>query len=274
MNTVGGMITATWQQAIDDFVAHMQAGGYPLTTQRTRRQHLQMMARRIGVGPWEVTSEQLVQWAAAQSWVAQTRHSRRMTFKAFWHWAKHTRRCAHNPAKALPKVRIPQPSARPCPERIYRKAYMQADARQMLALELAHDHGLRRAEIAVVHTRDIVEDLVGYSILVHGKGAKTRTVPLTPRTAALLRELEPGWAFPGDDDGHLSPRWLGKIVNRLLEEPWTIHSLRHSFGTRTRRLSDLLVTQELLGHASPATTQVYCKVDREELRAAVLAAAS
>lgn len=249
----------------------MRAAGAPITSQNTRRQHLQHLARRIDAEPWSLGRDELVTWAAAQEWSQQTRHTRRMSFLMFYRWAKHTRRTKHNPAKGLPKVAVPLPAPRPCPERVYLEALLRADARAMIALKLAHDHGLRRAEIAVVHSQDLIEDLVGWTLLVHGKGSKIRNAPLTPATARMLLELEAGYVFVGDDHGHLSPRWLGKIVNRYLEPPWTIHTLRHSFATRVRRASDLYVAQELLGHASSETTRRYTSVERSELRAAVMA---
>lgn len=267
-------ISPEWLNAIDLYIAHMRAAGAPLTSQNTRRQHLQHMARRIGIGPWEVTGERLVEWAGDQVWALSTRHGRRASFREFWRWAKQRKLTRHNPAKALPKVRQPKARPRPCPDRIYKEALMRADARTAIALRLANDNGLRRGEIAVVHNNDIFEDLVGHSLLVHGKGNKTRDMPLSPAIARMLLDLPQGWAFPGDDGGHLSPRWLGKIVNRTLEGGWTIHSLRHRFASRVRRLFDLDVAQELLGHASADTTRIYAVVPREELREAVLAVAS
>lgn len=139
---------------------------------------------------------------------------------------------------------------------------------------LAAEAGLRRAEVAVVHSDDLVEDLVGWSLLVHGKGGRTRIVPLKADLAASLRKLPPGYAFPGRDHGHLSPRWVGKLMTRLLPGDWTMHKLRHRAGSKWWESSghDLFVVQELLGHADPKTTRVYVDVARARLRAAVEAA--
>ncbi|WP_419817020.1 tyrosine-type recombinase/integrase [Glaciibacter flavus] len=142
-------------------------------------------------------------------------------------------------------------------------------------LRLAHDAGLRRREIALVHSDDVFEDLHGWSLRVHGKGNKERDVPLTPRLAFELRALPYGWAFPGAIDGHLSPRRVGELAVDVLPSPWTIHTLRHSFATRAYgHESDLFVVQELLGHASPATTRVYVQVQSSKLRSTVNAVAS
>jgi len=125
-----------------------------------------------------------------------------------------------------------------------------------------------------VHSSDVSEDLLGYSLLVHGKGSKKRVVPLTDALAYQLRQLPHGWAFPGDDAGHLSPRWIGKQVAQLLGGGWTMHKLRHSAGTGFYLHGDLAIAQKLLGHASPATTLVYVKLPDERLRETVRRAAA
>lgn len=147
---------------------------------------------------------------------------------------------------------------------------MGAPIRERLMLRLAAEVGLRRAEVAQVHSHDLIEDLGGWSLIVHGKGSRERTMPLPTSIAAELRILPSGFAFPGSDNGHLSPRWVGRIVGRLLPEPYTMHSLRHRFGTRAYALSrDMFTVQELLGHASPVTTRTYVLLDDHSKRAVI-----
>lgn len=270
----GMTISPEWRTAIDEYLTAQRAAGMLITTMNSRRQHLQHMARRVPKSPWEMTSDDLVVFTGAQTWATETRRGRCNTFRSFWRWAKHTKRAPKNIAKVLVKVKPGEPDPRPVPDRVYRKALMKADADETIWLELAHDHGLRRCEVAVVHSDDIHEDLIGYSLLVHGKGSKKRVVPLTPGMARKLLDREPGWAFPGDDNGHLSPRWIGKLVAGLLDGDWTMHKLRHSAGTAFYLHGDLAIAQKLLGHASPATTMIYVKLPDESLRRTVMAAAS
>lgn len=146
---------------------------------------------------------------------------------------------------------------------------MRAKPREKLILRLAAEVGMRRAEVARSHSRDLMEDLVGFSLIVHGKGGKNRIVPLPQSLGRTLSTLE-GYYFPGNDDGHLSPRYVGKLIRDLLPGDWTMHTLRHRFGTRAYALtSDLLLVQEMLGHASPTTTRRYVEYDRTRMRAAV-----
>ena len=268
------IITAGWAVAIAEYAVAQAGAGIGPNTIRSRIQHLQRVARSIPIEPWNMTSEALLGWAGSQPWATETRRGRYNTYRSFWAWGKATKRAAKNLAKQIPKVKPGEADPRPVPDRIYRKSLMRATDRERLWLELAHDHGLRRGEVAVVHSADLFEDLVGWSLLVHGKGGKQRVMPLTPGTANRLRDLPEGWAFPGDMDGHLSPRWIGRRVADLLGGGWTMHKLRHSAGTAFYLHGDLAIAQKLLGHASPATTMLYVKLPDERLRNTVLAAAS
>ena len=267
-------ISSDWSTAIASYLTDQRAGGAPRTTCATRRQHLEHLARRVKVDPWILTPADLVEYAGAQDWKPETRRSRRTTFRSFWAWGLAAGLTETNTAAILPKVRAGQPKPRPTPERVYEEALRASDERLRLILRLAHDAGLRRGEIAQVHSRDLFEDLDGWSLRVHGKGNRERCVPLSRRLALELRSLPAGYAFEGDDHGHLSPRWIGKLATHVLPDEWTIHTLRHSFGTRVYGAADLAVAQDLLGHASPATTRVYVQVPDSRLRAAVNTIAS
>jgi integrase/recombinase XerC len=268
------MIASIWRGAIDDYLDAQRAGGYPATTVNARRQHLEHLARRTDAHPFELAPRALVAYAAAQTWQPETRRSRRNTLLSFYRWAIADGRAIANPADALPRVKAPSPLPRPIPPAHYQRALHRSDERTALILRLAHDAGLRRAEIAVIHSDDIAEDLDGWSLLVHGKGRRQRIVPLTRRLSLDLRAAGYGYVFPGDIEGHLSPRRVGELAIAVLPEPWTLHTLRHAFATRTYSIAnDTFTVQDLLGHASPVTTRRYVQTDRSRLRATVDAAA-
>lgn len=268
-------VPAEWAHLIDRYLATLRAAGRPHTTVDTRRQHLHFLARRIGVPPSAVDRELLIAWCADQVWSQESRRGRHNSFKAFWKWAKHEG-ILSNVAKHLPVVRALPGVPRPTPDRIYMKALMRSDVRTRLVLRLAAESGLRRGEIACVHTmNDMIQDLIGWSLLVHGKGGRERVVPLTDGIARELLELDAGYAFPGQIDGHLSARRVGELATAVLDGEWTLHSLRHRFATRTYAIDrDVFAVQELLGHASPATTRRYVESNRSRLRELVLRAAS
>lgn len=264
------MLDEEWQTAIAAYDAWQVAGGKPSTTRRTRREHLQHLARRVHVGPWEVAPAMLREYAAAQPWAPETRRGRRNTLKSFYGWAQRAGHVTENVGDTLPKIPIKQARARPAPDRVYREALMRAGHREALMLRLAAEVGMRRAEVARVHSSDLFDDLVGCSLVVHGKGGRERVVPLPRSLATALADLPRGYCFPGNDNGHLSPRYVGKLLAALLPEGWTMHTLRHRFATRLYALrSDLLLVQESLGHASPTTTRRYVEYDRARMRSAI-----
>ncbi len=268
------MLTAEWRKAIEGYLAHERAGGKRTSTSSARRQHLEHLARRVNVGPWQVTTDILLDFLAAQEWASETRRGRRTTFARFYRWGMFRGFVHVNPVDDTPRVRTVNGAARPTPDAAYREALIAADPRAQLMLRLAAEVGMRRGEVAQAHTRDLMVDLVDYSLIVHGKGGKTRIVPLPRSLGKQIATEAAGYLFPGRDNGHLSPRYVGKIIRDLLPGEWTMHTLRHRFGTRAYALtSDLLLVQDLLGHASPSTTRRYVAGNPARARAAIEALA-
>lgn len=264
------MLNTEWKKAIEGFLAQERAEGKRTTTNNARRQHLQHMARRVTVGPWDVTTDILLDYLSAQEWATETRRGRRNTLKSFYSWGEYRGYVIANPVDGVKKIKVDMGRARPAPDRAYKEALMAAGPREKIMLRLAAEVGMRRAEVSCVHTGDLIEDLVGWSLRVHGKGGKLRTVPLPTSLGRTLASMDPGFVFPGNDGGHLSPRYVGKLIRDLLPGDWTMHALRHRFGTRAYALtSDLLLVQEMLGHASPSTTRRYIQYDQNRMRTAV-----
>lgn len=252
------VVPAAWTVAIEEFDQALKAGGALPSTRQTRRDHLRHLARHIGEQtPWTMTDKQLLDFCGRQSWLRETRRGRRNTFLAFFAWGHAAGKINANLATSLPKVRATTPAPRPAPMIAYQHALARAGERERLMLRLAAETGMRRAEVAAAHSRDLISDLHGHSVLVRGKGERQRVIPISKSLAAAIKSKGPGYLFPGRVDGHLSPRWVGTLISRLLTES-TMHQLRHQFATRFYDVSrDLLATQQVLGHASPATTQRY-----------------
>ena len=151
-------------------------------------------------------------------------------------------------------------------------------ARDAAVLALLYGCGLRISE-ALSLTRAAGAGGAD-TIIVTGKGNKTRMVPLLPQVARLVADyvalcpydLPPdGPLFLGARGGPLSPRIVQLTMERLrgalgLPDSATPHALRHSFATHLLAGGgDLRAIQELLGHASLSTTQIYTAVDAERL---------
>lgn len=269
-------MTNEWTTQIAAWELHLRAAGRSEGTIRTRAEHARWLATWAGPrGPWTLTTEDLESWMGERTWARETRRGVRGTMRSLYGWAETTGRVTASPAHDLAPIKPSQPKPRPAPESVYAAALLAATPRERLILRLAAECGLRRAEVAVIHSDDLLEDLTGWSLVVHGKGSRDRVVPLPPGLARDLQDAPGGWLFPGRDGGHLSPRWVGKIVTRLLDGPHTMHALRHRFATRAYAVSsDLLTVQQLLGHASPTTTQLYVAVPDAARRALVLAVAA
>ena len=248
----------------------------PLTIQ-LRTYHIRRLSRAFaGKSPWTLTGAELVEWVGNHKWSRETSRSIRESLHQFWAWAVKNSRALINIADALPTVRPPQPHSRPASAVVVEKAIKTANVRTRLMLRLANELGMRRAEVAVVNPeRDLVRDPAGYSLVVHGKGARNRVLPLPKGLAEALLAAPPGFLFPGQTGGHLSPHWVGTLVSRALGDGTTMHQLRHLCATElSGTVRNLRIVQTLLGHASLATTQRYIAVDDAEVRSAIDARSS
>ena len=151
-------------------------------------------------------------------------------------------------------------------------------ARDAAALALLYGSGLRISEALSLQRRQIIA--ATDALTVTGKGNKRRMVPLLAQVARLIEQYialcpfklaAEGPLFVGTRGGPLSPRVVQLAMARLrgalgLPETATPHALRHSFATHLLgRGGDLRSIQELLGHASLSTTQIYTAVDSQRL---------
>jgi len=144
-------------------------------------------------------------------------------------------------------------------------------------LELLYGSGLRVAELCGLDVGDV--DVRGLTVTVLGKGDRQRRVPMHDRCAgavalwlrrgrqALVTELSaPEAVFLNRRGTRLGPRDVRRLLDRRSPVPTHPHALRHSFATHLLDGgADLRVVQELLGHASLQTTQVYTHVSKDRL---------
>lgn len=265
----------SWLGLVSRWATWQTSSQIPYNSIRLRRYYvLRMAADHDGRSPGDLSTRDLVEWLAEPNWSANTRKSARTSVRAFYTWLVTIGELDASPADQMPAVKTPRGRAKPTPERAYREALQVADPRLRLALMLAGQCGLRRAEAAQVCREDVEEELLGWVLRVRGKGGHVRLVPLPDQLARLIRSRPAGWLFPGNDNGHISPGHLGRIVSRALPEGLAMHSLRHRCGTVSYAgTRDLRAVQELLGHATVTTTQIYTAVPDGAVRAAVMAAA-
>ena len=153
-------------------------------------------------------------------------------------------------------------------------------ARDAAVMALLYGSGLRISEALGLKRREVPLPGAGDVLVVTGKGNKTRMVPVLQNVLALVQAyvaicphpLPPeGPMFVGARGGPLNARIIQLTMERLrgalgLPDSATPHALRHSFATHLlNRGGDLRAIQELLGHASLSTTQIYTGIDSERL---------
>jgi site-specific recombinase XerD len=200
--------------------------------------------------------------------------------RCYFAWCARQGRVDSDPARTLRapsgKGRLPRVlSGGEIGSLLDRPADSATDQRDLAVLELLYAAGLRVSELCGLDRAGV--DLRGRTVTVLGKGGKERRVPIHDRaTWALQQWLDAGRAeMPGPHEAvfvnqrgaRLGPRDVRRILDRCAESPTHPHALRHTFATHLLDGgADLRVVQELLGHASLATTQIYTHVSKERLR--------
>ena len=247
------------------------------------------------VAPAHWTTEAL---ARVQRELWQTKHAAASVSRSLAAWRSFSKFCvrrgvlAADPSQALPFPRLPRRLPRTLPAdplgRVLDALAVAEDPaapRDRALLELAYSCGLRLSELVGLNRGDI--DAGSGLVRVRGKGRRERLVPLgntaraaldayvartASRRSAAASASEP--VFLNPRGLRLSGRTVQRVVGRRLGEAAsglgvTPHALRHSFASHLLdRGADLRAIQELLGHRSLASTQVYTHVSRSRLRKA------
>lgn len=251
---------------------HLLAGGRARGTIHVRISHISRCLAFIDKSLWAVTTGDIERWLASGNWGPAARKSARTSVRVFFAWCVREGLIEQSPAAAI--IPVPQVRAvpKPCPDALISDAMRAAPPRVCLAIELMATCGLRRDECARVRACDVEPVGQGWILRVRGKGGHVRTIPCPPHLARRISQAH-GWVFPGASvSGHISAGWLGKLISRALPGDWTPHKIRHRYATVAYGHSyDLRAVQELLGHASVATTQIYTSVSDRSLRTAAAA---
>jgi integrase/recombinase XerD len=143
-------------------------------------------------------------------------------------------------------------------------------------LSLIYACGLRRSEVLNLRPSDIQSDR-GLLFVGNAKGAKDWVVPLSSKLLVQLRDYYRDYRpkvflFEGQGGGKYSPKSLQLVFRHALEKagihkPATLHWLRHSYATHLLESgTDIRYIQELLGHSSSRTTELYTHVSNRQLQ--------
>ena len=215
--------------------------------------------------------------------------------RSFYRWMHRNEMVESNPARAVgaPKLDkyLPGYLDRPQIDLLFQMAELRAqeghfiDVRNLAILELFYSTGMRLSELQGLSRGDL--DLVSQQVKVRGKGRKERIVPVGDHASLalrnyeakrddLLRNVKPGAErsayFLARTGKRIGVRMVQKVVSAFLAEidedaGLSVHSLRHTFATHLLDAgADLRAVQELLGHSSISTTQIYTHTSVERLK--------
>jgi integrase/recombinase XerC len=241
----------------------------------------------LDLAPADLTPEIV---RAYLSWCKETLHHgaasrarRTSALKHFYRFLVESKVIAADPISLLRSGKQPKTIPRPIAETELKRLLeapdpsQEAGLRDRAAMELLYGSGLRISELCGLNFNSLdLKNENGPCARITGKGKKTRMVPLSRASLAALAEYlqrrpqgkpkDP--IFLGERGSRLIPRTLqrnlkGYLIKANLDSDYTPHKLRHSFATHLLdHGADIRVIQELLGHESLATTQIYTKVSQ------------
>lgn len=293
---VADALPAPMGRALDDFTAHLRdERGRSAHTVRAYRGDIEQMLRfaagRGCVGPDDLDLALLRAWLGSLNAAGQSRATiarRAASARAFTAWCLRRGLATTDPGARLasPQVakRLPTVLDQGQAATVMAHASVAADdgdpiaLRDRAVLELLYATGIRVSELCLADCADL--DAQARTLRVLGKGGKERVVPVgLPALDAVRAWLEvrplldprTGALFIGRRGGRIDPRTARAAVQRLTGQAGVPriapHGLRHSAATHVLEGgADLRTVQELLGHATLATTQRYTHVSVERLR--------
>jgi integrase/recombinase XerD len=284
------------QDSIDSFLLYLAterglSTNYQLSTRSSLEAFQKWAAGRGVSSAGEVTPSLLSDFLISEKKRGLSATSIKLeavALRIFFRFLASRGRLSSDPAEKLPLPRLPQTLPQPLSKEEMAKLVAAPagdtplEIRDRALLELLYACGLRIAEACSVHLENLDEE--GGVIRVTGKGNKTRMIPVGRAALEALTfyltnarpklvSARSGAAIFLSVRGHpLTPARIWQLVRHYaklagIEEAIHPHQLRHSFATHLLSGgADLRIIQEMLGHASIATTQIYTQVDRSQLK--------
>lgn len=266
---------------VSDYVRWMRAKGLSAGLVNRRSAQLRAAEKIMGVPlhratPTDITA--LIERGRRRGLADSTLYVYTGHLRAFYGWANRQGVSKRNPVVGAAVPRRPRYLPRPIADADLSLAVTTAEPRTRVILCLAGLAGLRAVEIARLRREDVLDHVDRPQLLIQGKGDKPRAVPLStflaaelhryglPRRGPVIRRLDGKRA-------HVSPSLISSLANDHLHSlgiPDTLHSLRHYAATTLyAETKNIRLVQDILGHASPATTAVYADWAREDAPAAM-----
>jgi integrase/recombinase XerD len=253
-----------------------QAGALSERTINERAVVMSHLFARQGCDGLTMTPGDIIAYCARSGLSATSRGTYHASIRAFTAWMLRTGVRPDNPALTTPTPKRPRGVPRPVPTEDLSLILAQVNRRRTRAMILlAALAGLRVHEIAKFRGEDI--DTRTGVITVTGKGGVTAIIP-AHSDLIITAHFFPrrGYWFPGygdHSDRPIAPSSVGSAITAVMKRAGltaTAHQLRHWYATNLLSAGvDLRIVQELMRHASPATTAIYTLVNPEQQKAAI-----
>ncbi len=280
----------TFDEAVPKFVDYLASyRSYSPSTVGAYRRDLHLLGEFLSGGsghlprPGEITRQHVIQFAVSLSGMAPLSVRRKLAcLSSFFGFLQDMGYIQGNPARRLPL---------PKTEQLVPVTLSQEEAQQLVAAAdrpwtrclviLLLTTGMRRSEAVAIALEDV--DLQNGQLLVHGKGSKERTVPLTGQAIGAIRhylkhrkKTNCQRLFVSQTGESIQGRIVNRILNRVVKKAGlkgrgiTPHTMRHTFATHLiRNGTDIRTVQELLGHSDIQTTARYLHSDTRTKQTAV-----
>lgn len=251
-------------EMVDQWAADMAFRGMSQRTIDCRRRALRRLERVAGKPLGDLSRVDLVTYLSAYQ-SAATRATVLSYIRCFYSWAVDADLLDDNPAAKVPPVKAPTGTPRPAPRDDVAALLRTADERTRSMALLMVYAGMRCCEVAAFRPEHLTQGADGawWVEIPRAKGGKRQAVPLPADIAAQVLAA-PGW--------EVSAQWVQKSVRAALRAAGssaTPHQLRHFYGTSLLQTTqNLRYVQDMMRHASPATTARYTQVASSELSAA------
>jgi site-specific recombinase XerD len=264
-------------ELIASYLAHLRAGDCSAITVQSRRRILTRLDQELPHGLVDAVTGELADWLGHDGWSRWTRYTYFEAVAAFFSWATRGSRprLGWDPTCDLMRPKAPKAEPHPASERQVAIA-MTLNRPWRTALILAAFNGLRCAEICHLYR----DQASAERLMVHRKGGKIMELPTHPVVWAELVDLDDGPVVRSRTGRGYSPSNLSGSVADALRRAGvpgsSLHDYRHRFATKLLMPQDLggagadiRTVQDLLGHASVASTQIYTQVTSRQRRHAV-----
>jgi integrase len=249
---------------LEKFIVAQRADGYSSNTIGARVRCVRAIAKAAFVRVEDLTVDHVLSYFGARSLKPWSRRTYLNHLHAFGKWL------GVDLVAGIRKPPAPRSTPNPLPEEELSQLAAHTEGRQRAWVLLGAFCGLRAHETAKLRREDISVLQEGEVVLrVEGKGGRTDIVPVPPVVFRELNLADTGRLWDG-----VSPQRVSRTIANIAAKQgihMRYHQLRHRFGTAVYRASgrDLLLTQRLMRHASPATTAGYAAVADERIHLVV-----